>query len=216
MPGPDYRFCNNDLEVHAGDRTSYRTAGWWSTNLASEGMCNWSVCGSGDVSEWFAAATKYISGPFMQDYKDYNDQILVRQGAPDAQQSQILGEAETLLKGWNNYRKYFLNGGGGPVGASFKTGGYAWGDPSDPDLPTLMNGDVALELSREIVDYFDAAACLRDKFNESRPEGMLEKAPGYGSVTTRPQSETSSEGIGTMGMIGIGVGLWIALKALSE
>lgn len=216
MPDPDYRFCNNDLEVHAGDRTSYRTAGWWSTNLASEGMCNWSICGSDDVREWFAAASKYIAGPFTKHYKEYSDQILMRQGAPDAQQAQILEEAQTLLAEWNNYRKFFLNGGGGPVGASFSTGGYSWGSPSDPDLPLLMVGDFALELCREIVDFFDAAACLRDKFNESRPEGMLDKSPGYGSVTTRPSTETPSEGIGTLGMIGIGVGLWVALRALTE
>ncbi len=80
----DYVYCNNDLEVHAGDRTSYKTAGWWSTNMASEGMCNWSVCGAGDVRDWFAAANKYIRGDgdsFKNHFDRYKSNIQMSQGA---------------------------------------------------------------------------------------------------------------------------------------
>lgn len=209
-------YCNNNLEVHAGDRTSYRTANWWSTNVASEGMCNWSICGSSDVYEWFAAATKYIDEKFKPHFQRYKSNIQMTQGAASIEQKQVIQEAQTLLDTWANYSKHFRSGGGGPVGSSFRTGGYSWGTPADPGLPLLMLGDYALELSREIVDYFDAAACLRDKFNEARPEGMLPETPGYGGVTKRPPSAAPSEGLGVMEIGMMGLGAWVLLKALSE
>jgi hypothetical protein len=220
----DYVYCNNDLEVHAGDRTSYKTAGWWSTNMASEGMCNWSVCGAGDVRDWFAAANKYIRGDgdsFKNHFDRYKSNIQMSQGAASVEQQQVIKEAQGVLDGWANYAKHFKTGGGGPVGSSFQTGGFSWEPPGDaePEGPGVfdrLSGDQALELSREIVDYYDSAACLRDKFNETRPDGMLHEAPGYGGVTKRPPSEAPSEGMSVMQIGMMGLGAWIVIKALSE
>lgn len=211
----DYVFCNNDLEVHAGDRTSYKTANWWTDKL-SGGMCNWSVCGSGDVYEWFAAATKYIKSKFTPHFERYQSNINMSQGAASIEQQQILAEAKALLSEWANYSKYFRSGGGGPVGASFRTGGYVWGTPSGPGLPLLMDGNPALALAHEIVDFYDSAACLRDKFNETKPDGMLSEAPGYGGVTQRPPAEEASSGLSTVEIGMMGLGAWILLKALSD
>ena len=221
----DYVFCNNNLEVHAGDRTSYKTAGWWSTNLASEGMCNWSICGATDVRDWFAAADKYIRGDgdsFKKHLGRYKNNIQMSQGAANAEQQQVIKEAQGILDEWANYAKHFTRGGGGPVGSSFQSGGFSWESPADadprgPGVFDRLSGDESLELSREIVDYYDAAACLRDKFNDTKPDGMLKEAPGYGGVTKRPPRDGSdSGGVNTLAMVGIGVGLWIVVKALSE
>ena len=222
MPDSDYRYCNNDLEVKAGDRTSYRTAGWWSTNWASEGMCNWSVCGATDVREWFASADRYITKKFKPHFERYKSHIATVQGAPNTKQQQIIDEANALLNNWANYANYFRRGGGGPVGASFQTGGFVWSDPgsADPEGPgtwDFLSGDKSLELSREIVDYFDDAACLRDKFNDTRPEGMLEEVPGHGKATERPEgAEPAAESTSPMVIAVYAVGAWVLLKALTE
>ena len=220
----DYVYCNNDLQVHAGDRTSYRTAGWWSTNAASEGMCNWSVCGAGDVRAWFAAANKYIRGSgdsFKAHFERYKSNIQMSQGAASIEQQQVMKEAQSVLDGWANYAKHFKRGGGGPVGSSFQTGGFSWeppedADPEGPGFWDRLSGDEALELSREIVNYYDSAACLRDKFNLTKPEGMLPEAPGYGGVTKRPEGDAPSQGMGIMQVGMLGLGAWVLIKALSE
>ena len=224
-----YVYCNNDLEVHAGDRTSYKTAGWWSTNLASEGMCGGGVlCGATDVRQWFAAANKYIRDKFKPHFDRYKSNIQMSQGAASIEQQQVMKEAQGVLDGWANYAKHYRRGGGGPVGASIQAGGYSWEAPNsaDPEGPTatdfwwvtpLTGGDIPLELSREIVDYYDSAACLRDKFNLTKPEGMLPEAPGYGGVTKRPEGDApSSGGMGIMEVGMLGLGAWVLLKALSE
>ena len=221
MADEDYIYCNNDLEVHAGDRTSYRTAGWWSTNLASEGMCNWSICGAADVRAWFSATDSYIKKKFSPHFERFKQNIEMSQGAPSLAQKQVLDEAASLLSSWENYAKYYRNGGGGPVGSSFQNGGYSWDSPGDadpkgPGVMDFLSGDTALELCREIVDFYDAAACLRDKFNETKPEGMLPEIPGYGASTKKPETPMASEGMSPMTMVAIGLGAWVVFKALSE
>lgn len=221
MPDEDYRYCNNDLEVKVGDRTSYRTAGWWSTNVVSEGMCNWSVCGATDIREWFAATDNYIKNKFTPHFDRYKKQIGVVQGVPNAEQQQVVDEGNDLLKGWGDYASHYKRGGGGPVGASFHTGGFVWEDPNDadprgPSAWDFISGDHALELSREIVDFFDAAACLRDKFNSTRAEGALEEIPGYGQSPQPTGGEAAPEKTSPALIAAYAVGAWVVLKALTE
>ena len=230
MADPEgYVYCNNDLEVHAGDRTSYKTAGWWSENAASGGMCLFggfseTFCGTVDVRAWFAAADNYIRKPFTKHFNQYNAAIQSGQGAANNEQAQIISEAQGIIDAWSNYAKYYKRGGGGPVGSSFQLGGFSWDSPNDadpkgPDIWDVISSNEAIGLNTEIVDQYDAAACLRDKFNQTKPQGMLEQRPGYGSVTNRPPGESSGSGSGgmdTLAMVGIGVGLWIVIKALSE
>ena len=81
----------------------------------------------------------------------------------------------------------------------------------------VISADQAIGLSKEIVDFYDSAACLRDKFNETKPEGMLPERPGYGCVTKRPGGEdASSEGFGMVEIGLLGMGAWVLMKALSE
>lgn len=227
MPDPeDYVYCNNEREVHAGDRFLKR--GWWTETLGSEGLCTYGVCGAKDVRAWFAAADAYIKKQFKPHLERFQNQIAMKQGAPNAEQAQIIQEAQKLLDRWSVYAQHYRTGGGGPVGETFKSGGYRWEDSGDADpggpsesdffwVAPLTGGDVPFELSKEIATlYYNPAACLRDKFNYTKPEGMLGEIPEYGSVTTRPEGERQSEGIGPLGMIGIGLGLWVALKALSD
>lgn len=226
MPEPDnYDFCNNDLEVHAGDRT--RKHNWFGDLFTSEGLCTWSVCGVGDVRAWFAAANTYITGghsnSFKQHFSRYKKSIQMQQGAASVEQNQVIEEAQKVLDEWANYAKHFRTGGGGPVGSSFQTGGYSWetsedADPGGPENLDFLAGNTVFDLCVEIVDwYYGPASCLRNKFNLTKPDGMLGEAPGYGGVTKRPPSEDSSGGgLGVMEIGMMGLGAWVLLKALSE
>lgn len=223
MADPEgYIYCNNDLEVRAKDRTSYKTGGWWSTTLSTGGMCEFGYCNATDIREWFAAAKNYIENKFKEHLERYIKSISVRQGAPNAEQQQIIDEAKGLLDNWNDYATYYRRGGGGPVGASFQTGGYQWEDPNDADAAGPSKWDFigkyeAMELTREIVDFFDSAACLRDKLNDTRPEGMLEEIPGYGKAPKdltggEPAPEKTHPAV----IAAYAVGAWVVLKALTE
>jgi len=221
----DYNFCYNDLEVKAGDRTSYKTSSWWQP---SDGLCDFAVCGAEDVRAWFAAADRYINKEFKPHFERYKSHIQMAQGAASVEQQQVIKEAQGVLDAWSDYAKHYRKGGGGPVGASFQPGGYSWESPEDADPagPSMtdffwvvpLTGGIAPEnLSREIVDHFDKAACLRNKFNESKPEGMLPEIPGYGGSTKRPaQDDDSSGGMGITQIAVMGLGAWVLLKALSE
>jgi hypothetical protein len=215
------KYCGSDLEIRAGDRRSYKSAGWLSENLASEGMCNWSICGASDVREWFAAANSYITKKFQTHFEDYKNQISMRQGAPNADQIQVINAANSLLKKWEEYVYYYERGGGGPVGSTFQNGGYSWetpddADPKGPSTWDFISGDTALALSKEIVDFYHDATCLRDRFNETRPEGMLQEVPDYGKVTTRPNKAEEPDSIGAGAMLAAGVGVYLLIQALRD
>lgn len=222
-----YIFCNNDLEVYAGDRT--RKEGFWTTlgGLTSEGLCEWSVCGAGDVRAWFGAANTYITGNHFDSFKShfnrYRSNIQMAQGAPGVQQVQVIKEAQGILDAWANYAKHYRRGGGGPVGEKIQPGGYSWEPPDEanPEGPSnfdFLSGTTAFALCKEIVDkYYGPASCVRDKFNVSRPEGMLPETPGYGGVAKRPgDDEASSGGMGIMEVGMLGLGAWVLIKALSD
>ncbi len=216
------KYCGSDLQIRAEERRSYKSAGWWSENLASEGMCHWAICGAGDVRAWFAAAQSYIERKFKPHFEDYKNQITMRQGAPNADQIQIISSADRLLSSWNDYVYYYQRGGGGPVGASIQTGGYAWETPDDaepegPDSFDFISGDTALALSKEIVDFYHEATCLRDRFNDTRPEGMLKQAPDYGKVTGRPEAESPEpQGMGMGTVLALGAAAYVLIQALRD
>ena len=222
-----YVFCNNDLEVYAGDRT--RKHGFFTTlgGLTSEGLCEYSSCGVGDVRAWFGAANAYITGSHFNSFKShfdrYRSNIQMAQGAPNIQQAQVIKEAQGIMDGWANYAKHYRRGGGGPVGEKIQPGGYSWespdeADPAGPENFDFLSGSTVFALCKEIVDkYYGPASCMRDKFNVARPEGMLPEVPGYGGVTKRPGSgEPAPGGMGVMQIGMMGLGAWIVIKALSE
>ena len=93
-------FCGNDEVVKAGDRTSSKTAGWWSSHVASAGMCSFTVCGVDDIRAWFSATNNYIETEFKPHFKRYKDQIAMTQAVPISEQQQIIAEENTLLSQW--------------------------------------------------------------------------------------------------------------------
>ena len=54
------------------------------------------------------------------------------------------------------------------------------------------------------------------QLNETKPDGMLQEAPGYGGVTQRPPAEKDAGGLSVVEISAMGLGAWILLKALSE
>lgn len=224
--GEPEEFCGNDEVVFAGDRTSSKTAGWWSSHLASAGMCTYTVCTVGDVRAWFSATNNYIETEFKPHFKRYKDRIAISQGIPNSEQQQIIEEANDLLARWENYASYYRKGGGGPIGATWDEPGFEWGDtwwsdvdPKGPNLFEPMGEENTFNLCKEIVAYYDKAACLQDDFVATRPEGMLQDRPGIGVV---PLGRPKEEGAGGSGFgmnvqtLAISFGGYLLIKALMD
>jgi len=217
-------FCENDEEVFAGDRTSWRTAGFLS-DWASSGLCHYGSCGVGDVRAWFAATNSYIEDKFKPHLKRYKNNITTAQAVPNTEQQQVITEANALLADWNNYASYYRKGGGGPIGASWGEPGYDWGgtfgrppDPEGPDPFEFVWENDMWELCKEIVRYYDDAACMRNKFVDTRPEGMLQERPGIGVVpASKSQDKSGDSGFGMNAQtLALGFGGYLLLRALVD
>jgi hypothetical protein len=221
----DEKYCGNDEVVYAGDRTSSKTAWWGSDWFASGGMCTFTYCNSVDIRAWFAATENYIENKFKPHFKKYKDQISMTQVVSTTEQQQLIVEANDLLASWNNYASYYRKGGGGPIGSSWGEPGFRWDgtfwadvDPAGPNQFEPMGEEAAFFLCKEIVRYYDDFACMQDKFDETRPEGMLQERPGIGVV---PGTKTpEGGGGGGFGMnvqtLAISFGGYLLIKALMD
>lgn len=221
--GEPEEYCGNDEEVYAGDRTSYKTAGTFS-DMASSGMCTWGSCGVGDVKAWFKATASYIESDLKPHFTRYKDRIARMQVVPDGEQEQIIAAVNDFLAEWKTYSYDYRHGGGGMVGNTWGEE-YDWGgtfgrepNPEGPDtFEFVFENDMWL-LSKEIVNYYDKAACFRDDFNRTVPEGMLQERPGIGVIPVgKPKGENGGSGFGmNVQTLALSFGGYLLVKALMD